>query len=394
VAHPRIFISVGDVSGDLHGANLIRALKALAPEAEIVGLGGPKMQAAGAHLLANTVEFGVIGVAPIFGSINRYLNLLSRADRFVAAWRPDVAVTIDCPGFHFLLASRLRVRRIPTLWYIPPQLWAWAAWRVHKLRRRFTAVACVLPQEEVFFHQHGVPVTFVGHPVVDHLRHLELDQRFIRSLRTSDDDRVIALLPGSRHQEVASILARQLVVAKALVAHQSDCHLVLALADEKHRAWTAPAVAAGGLAVRTVVGKTHEVQSTADLALVASGTASLELAYYQTPMAVFYNITWLQWHLLGKRLVTTPFLSLPNALAGRRIVPEYMRSNTPVERMIEECAELLNDRSLRLRVKADLGEVIRQIAKPGTAAGAAEEVLRLVGTPVPPPEGLRPGFAV
>ncbi|MCX5653135.1 MAG: lipid-A-disaccharide synthase, partial [Planctomycetota bacterium] len=157
MGHPRIFISAGEASGDLHGAGLIRALRTLAPEAEIVALGGPRMQAAGARLFANTVDFGIIGVLPIFGSFWRYLELLSRTDRFFGAWRPDVAVTIDCPGFHFLLASRMRARRVPLLWYIPPQLWAWAPWRVRKLRRRYTRVACILPHEETFFRNAGVP---------------------------------------------------------------------------------------------------------------------------------------------------------------------------------------------------------------------------------------------
>jgi lipid-A-disaccharide synthase len=380
MGHPRIFISVGDVSGDLHGANLVSALKSLAPEAEIVGLGGPKMEAAGMRLLGNTVDFGVIGVAPILGSVGRYLGFLRTARRFVAEWKPQAAVTIDCPGFHFLLARGLRAERIPTLWYIPPQLWAWAAWRVRKLRRRYTAVACVLPQEEAFFRQHRVPVTFVGHPVVDHLRRLEPDADFIRTLRAAPGERVLALLPGSRRQEVASILGRQLQVARALAERHPPCRLVLALAAEEHRAWTEAAVRESGLDVRTVVGKTHEVQSAADLVLVASGTATLETAFYRTPMAVFYNITWLQWNLLGRWLVKTPYLSLPNALAGRRIIPEYMRSNATTAEVVEECARLLVNADLRAQVKADLGEVIRKIEKPGTSENAAREVLRLAGS--------------
>jgi lipid-A-disaccharide synthase len=384
MGHPRIFISVGDVSGDLHGANLVTALKTLAPDAEIVGLGGPKMEAAGARLLANTVEFGVIGVGPIFGSLKRYYNLLQGAGRFVAEWKPDVAVTIDCPGFHFLLARKLKARHIPTVWYIPPQLWAWAAWRVHKLRRRFTHVVCVLPQEEGFFRKHGVPVTFVGHPVVDHLRNLKLDEPFIRGLRSGEGERLVALLPGSRRQEVGSILARQLAVAKALGERHPPCRFVLALAAEEHRAWTTAALAESGLPVTTVVGKTHEVQSAADLALVASGTAALELTYYDTPMAVFYNVTWLQWHLLGKWLVKTPYLSLPNALAGRRIVPEYMRASASVSEMIEECSRLLVDPAMRAQVKADLADVTRRIEKPGTAMAAAKEVLRVAQSATPP----------
>jgi len=393
MGHPRIFISAGETSGDLHGANLFRTLRRLAPQAELAGLGGPRMARAGLRLLENTSDFGVIGLG-FLGSASRYLAILSRADRFIGQWRPDIVVTIDCPGFHFLLASRVRARRIPLVWYIPPQLWAWAPWRVRKLKRRFTHVACVLPHEEAFFRDHGVPVTFVGNPVVDHLLNTPLDAAFIRSLRSGPGDRVVALLPGSRRQEIPGILARELAVARALEERHGPCRFVLALADTAHRQWTDALIAASGLQVRTVAGKTHEVQSAADLALVASGTATLELAFYGTPMAVFYNVTWAQWNLLGRWLVGDKPLSLPNVLAGRRIVPEFMRDIAPGPDMIAEIERLLVDEDRRREMKSDLAEARRSIEKSGAAQNTAELVLRLAGTAVPAPPRWRPGFAM
>ena len=392
--HPRILVSAGETSGDLHGANLIQAILRRDPRAEIVALGGPRMEAAGARLVANTVDLGVIGIGPIFGSVSRYLGLLSYVDRFVASWRPDLVITIDCPGFHFLLGSRFRARRIPTLWYIPPQLWAWATWRVHKLRRRFTHVACVLPHEEAFFREHGVPVTFVGHPVVDHLRGLALDQEFIRSLRPGAGHRLIGLMPGSRRQEVVPILRRQLAVAKVLAARHPPCSFVLALASEEHREAVEAEIAASGLPVRTVAGKTHEIQSAADLVLAKSGTTTLELLYYGTPMAVFYNVSWLGWHLAGRWLVKTPYFSLPNALAGRRIVPEYMWDTIPRSAEIDEVCGLLLDETRRADMRAALADVRRRIDVSGAADRAAAKALELAGTRVPPPPAFRPGFAM
>ena len=394
MGQPRILISAGETSGDLHGANLVRSLRRLAPSAEIAAFGGPRMEQAGARLVANTLEFGIIGITPLAGSFWRYLDLLSKADRLLASWRPDVVVTIDNPGFHFLLASRVRARRIPLLWYIPPQLWAWASWRVHKLKRRFSHVACVFAHEERFFRAHGVPVTLVGHPVVDHLRALELDRAFIDSLRERPDERLIALLPGSRRQEIASILAKELAVVRGIQSRHGACRLVLALAAEEHRQWAKDVVAASGLAVRTVVGKTHEVESAADLALVASGTATLELAYYETPMVVLYNIRWAQWHLLGRWLVTTPYFSLPNALAGRAIVPEFMRDCAPGSDVVDRASHMLMDAAARQEVKAALADVHRRIDVPGASENAAREVLRLVGCRPPALGALRPGFAV
>jgi lipid-A-disaccharide synthase len=265
---------------------------------------------------------------------------------------------------------------------------------VRKLARRFTHVACVLPHEETFFRDHGVPVTFVGNPVVDHLRNTPLDADFIRSLRASPEERIIAILPGSRRQEIPGILARELAVARALEARHGPCRFVLALADAAHRQWTDALIGASGLDVRTVAGKTHEVQSAADLALVASGTATLETAFYGTPMAVFYNITWAQWNLLGRWLVGDKPLSLPNALAGRRIVPEFMRDIAPGPDTIAEVERLLADADRRREMKNDLAEVRRSIEKSGAAQNTAELVLRLAGTAVPAPSRWRPGFAM
>lgn len=395
MAPPRIFVSVGDVSGDLHGANLVRTLRRMAPGSEIAGLGGPRMARAGARLLADTSWFGIIGVWPLFGTAGRYAELLSRADRFLARWRPDVAVTIDCPGFHFLLGSRLRTRRIPTLWYIPPQLWAWGSGRVRKLRRRFTRVACVLPHEEAFFRSHGVPVTFVGHPTIDHLRELDLDEAFIRSLRAKPGETLVALLPGSRVQEVARVLRREVGVARAIAARRPQCRFVVSLAEESHRAWADPVLAsAADLPIRAVVGKTHEVQQAADLALVASGTATLELTYYATPMVIFYGITWAQWHLLGRWLVRTPHLSLPNALAGRRIVEEFMWDRPVSDAECRTALELLENPAVRRKQQEELRAIREQLDKPGSVENVAREVLDLAGTAVPPPPSLRPGFAM
>ena len=394
---PRLFVSAGEASGDLHAAALIRAVRRRAPEVEVVGLGGPRMAAAGARLLADTTHFGIMGVAPLLGGVSHYLDLLSRADRVLAHDRPDLAVVIDCPGFHFLVGSRLRARRIPVLWYIPPQVWAWAPWRVKKLARRFSHVACVLPHEKPFFEGSGIPATYVGHPVMDHLRTYAADEALAASLRPAPDAPLVALLPGSRRQEVAGILRRQLDVARALARAEPRCTFVCPLADEAHRAWAAPVLAGADLPVRVVVGRTHEVQREADLALAKSGTTTLELLYYGTPMMVFYNVGRLEWHLLGRWIIAPAYrerLSLPNALAGRTIVPESMHDRRVTDAERAEAVALLTNPDRRRRMQADLSQVRAALDMPGAADRTADLVMDLVGTDVPPPPGLRPGFAM
>ena len=394
---PRLLISAGEASGDLHAAALIRAVRRRAPQAEVLALGGPRMQAAGARLLADTTHLGIIGVAPLLGGVSHYLDLLSWADRVLARERPDLAVVLDCPGFHFLLGSRLRARRIPVLWYIPPQVWAWAPWRVRKLARRFSHVACVLPHEKAFFEASGVPATYVGHPVVDHLRAYEADEAFVASLRPAPEAPLVALLPGSRRQEVRGILRRQLDVARALARAEPRCTFVCALADEAHRPWAVEVLAGAGLPVRVVLGRTHEVQQAADLALAKSGTTTLELLYYGTPMMVFYNVGWAEWHLVGRWIIHPAYrdkLSLPNALAGRSIVPESMHDEPVTDAQRAEAVALLTDTDRRRRMRADLAEVRAALDRPGAAERAADLVMDLLGAEVPPPPPLRPGFAM
>lgn len=394
---PRLFISAGEASGDLHAAGLIRAVRRREPDAEVLALGGPRMQAAGARLLADTTHLGIIGVAPLLGGVSHYLDCLSRADRVLASQRPDLAIVLDCPGFHFLLGSRLRARRIPVLWYIPPQVWAWAPWRVRKLGRRFSHVACVLPHEKAFFEARGVPATYVGHPVVDHLRAQEPDEAFMATLRPAPDAPLVAILPGSRQQEVQGILRRQLDVARALAEAEPRCTFVCALADAAHRPWAAEALAGAGLPVRVVVGRTHEVQQSADLALAKSGTTTLELLTFGTPMMVFYNVGWAEWHLVGRWIITPAYrdkLSLPNALAGRPIVPESMHDRPVTEAERAEAVALLTDPDRRRRMQADLAEVRAALDAPGAAEHTADLVMDLLGTDVPPAPALRPGFAM
>ena len=392
-----MFVSAGEASGDLHAAALLRAVRRRAPEAEILALGGPRMQAAGARLLADTTHFGIMGVAPLLGGVSHYLDCLSRADRVLASCRPDLAIVLDCPGFHFLLGSRLRARRIPVLWYIPPQVWAWAPWRAKKLARRFTHVACVLPHEKDYFEASGVPATYVGHPAVDHLRTHEADEAFMAGLRPAPDAPLVALLPGSRRQEVRGILRRQLDVARALADADTRCTFVCALVEAAHRPWAEEAIAEAGLPVRIVLGRTHEVQQSADLALAKSGTTTLELLYYGTPMMVFYNVGWAEWHLLGRWIITPVYrerLSMPNALAGRTIVPESMHDVPVTDAERAEAVALLTDPDRRRRMQADLAEVRAALDVPGAAEHAADLVMALLGTEVPPAPAFRPGFAM
>ncbi|MDK1032786.1 MAG: lipid-A-disaccharide synthase, partial [Planctomycetia bacterium] len=280
--NPRIFISAGETSGDIHAASLIRAIRRQSPGAEIFGLGGDRMEECGCQLLAHTTGGAVMFIAGIPAQITGAMKRLSALDRHFARHRPDVVVLVDCPGFNFMVASRARVRRIPVIWYIPPQLWAWGGFRIKKLRRRVTRVACVFEHEEKFFKANGVEATFVGHPLAEHLRAVKVDKSIFAP--ADEAEKLVAIFPGSRSQEVRGELPRIITVAQALKARLPEVRFVIGCPDERIARLAKPIVDASGLKIDDATGQTYSLMASADLALVVSGTATLELAWFATPM--------------------------------------------------------------------------------------------------------------
>src|SRR5258708_36768251 len=211
----RLFVSAGEPSGDLHGANLIRSLRALHPDIECHGFGGEGMAAAGWQLGYPLVEPAVVGLLRVVKSVPQFAAILRRADRFFRQEKPDALVMIDFPGFHWWLAKRARQHRIPVIYFVPPQLWAWGAWRIKKMRDRVDRVLCTLPFEEAWFRERGVPTEYIGHPYFDELREQHLDQAFLAEEQYRPG-RVVALLPGSRNSEITNNLDSLLRAAKLI----------------------------------------------------------------------------------------------------------------------------------------------------------------------------------
>lgn len=393
---PTFFISAGEPSGDLHAARLMTSISRLCPTARFFGLGGPRMAAQGCRLIRDMTIHGshMLFIEPLL-EIGSYLKLIGQVDRQLEYHRPDVMLLVDYPGLNFVLASRGRVRQISTLWYIPPQLWAWASFRARKMARRVTQLACVFPFAVEFYRRYGIDARFVGHPLMDHFANLRLDTSVAESVKGKGDENVVLLLPGSRRSEIEGLLPLYLDVSRLIMRGLSGVRLVMGCLNEAHARIAEPILRRHpDVPVELFIGKTNELMSAADLALAASGTATLELACFGTPMITLYPVNRWHYQLLGRWLITTPFLSLPNAVAGRQVVPEYYLYWGGPEPIAAEALNILTDEQRNRRMRDDLALVRHRLGEPGASERAAEMALDLVGRDVPPVPWWRWGLGV
>lgn len=361
----RVFIVAGEASGDLHAANLLKALKALAPGLEAFGVGGERLRAEGLGCVAHTEELSVMGLAEVLRHLPRLLRLARRVRREAVALRPDIAILVDSPDFNLPLARHLRRAGIPVATYISPQLWAWRSGRVRRIRKDVRRVLCILPFEEEFYRQHGVPAEYVGHPLVDELWP-------VIQVPAGREPRTVALLPGSRWHEVHSLLPG-MAEALRLVAEQRPgvrARLIVAPGLEPDRLLPLARAASGLLDV--VVNDRHRALAGCSAAMVASGTATLECALLDVPMVVGYRLHGLTYALV-RRLVKVPHVALVNLVAGERLATELVQDSFAPERLAAEVERLLGEGGDAQR--RGLERVRERLGSPGASARAAAAVV-------------------
>jgi len=373
-------VVAGEASGDLHGATLARALTRLVPEWGLVGMGGERMREAGVRLLHGIEEASVVGISEVAFRLPALLRGLRRLGRHLAEARPSGLVLIDFPEFNLRLARTAAALRIPVVYFIAPQVWAWRRGRLRTIARYVHRVLAVFPFEVGLYQEAGVPVEFVGHPLLDVLPTLAPEPA--RQAYAGDGETLVGLLPGSRREEVARHLPLMLQAAGRIQAARPGAQFVLALAPTIPARAVADPLRRGGVAVRVVSGETYRVMAGADLLLVASGTATLEAAWFGTPMVVVYRVSPLS-YLIGRLVVRgVRHISLPNILAGREIVPELVQGAATSAAMAREALALLDDPGARARQLDALREVRARLGQPGATERAARSILREVGAPV------------
>jgi len=375
---PRIFLSAGETSGDRHAANFIRAALKMRPRAQFSALGGGSMQAAGARLLHNMLgRFSIMGFADIPTVLPAIKRVRDDALDFLDSWRPDAAVLVDYPGFNLNLARHLKKRSIPVFYYICPQVWAWAPWRIRKIARRVDMALVVFPFEEELYAHAGIPVQYVGHPLGDLLAGYSLDRDFIVRGPLAGAPFLVSLLPGSREREIERGFPIKAAAAGIIKQARPDAVFAVPVTTDAHARIVRRIAAASGFDSSVFVGRTYEVMGMSSFALATSGTATLELAHFGVPMVVLYR-TNPGGLLLKKTLLTTPHVALVNIVAGRRVVPELVYFQDRSDSIAEMALDIIADPARLETVRRDVRAAGALIDAPGASENAARAVLERI----------------
>jgi len=367
----KLFLSAGEASGDLHAANLIRQIKAIRPDAEFVGLGGPRMEEAGCKCLVDMVAHSGMWFMHLWKNFFRFLGILHKAVRSLEEDRPDAVVLVDNPGFNVRLALHAKERGIPVIYYIAPQTWAWGSWRIKKMSRRIDRMLVILPFEAQFWKRFGVDARFVGHPLFDQLDSLRLPRDVAR------DRNRIGLLPGSRITEVEKLLPIMLGAARIIRDSLPAAKFSVACAGGKLEDVVDALAARHAPDLDLEKTDVHHVIRSSAVCVTASGTATLELAYFGTPMVVLYRVVWYGLPVCPI-FVSTEYISLINILAGREVVPELCLFSDNSRLLAREVLGFLRDPKRRERCAEEMRRVVAKIGRPGASAAAAEAVIEFV----------------
>ena len=369
----QILLSAGEASGDTYGAQMIDALRQLAPEAAFFGMGGEKMQASGCELLVHANEVAVVGLVEVVKHLpairRRFKHLLAEAARR----KPDAAVLIDFPDFNLRLARELHKLGIPVFYFVSPQIWAWRTGRVKQIKKYVRKMIVIFPFEQEFYRRHGVEVSYVGHPLA-HAPQPQASRPAIAAEYGLDPAKEwIALLPGSRQKEVRLNLPAILGAADLLQKQGNDYEYLLPVASTLQKDWMREQIAASPHKANvTLLENARVTMMLSRASVVASGTATVEAALSGTPFVVVYRVAPITW-LLGRRLVSLDTFAMPNLIAGRRVVTELIQRDFTPESVVRELKAIIPDTPARRQMQADLREVRDRLNDSRLSEGRQDE---------------------
>jgi lipid-A-disaccharide synthase len=363
----KLMFIVGEASADAHASDLIEALRAKTPDIQIFGAGGPKMKAAGMELLLDLTEHAVVGLVEVLKNYGKFRRIFWQLVREAEKRRPDAVVLVDFPGFNLRFAAQMKRRGIKVIYYISPQLWAWHASRAKQIERDVDLMLTIFPFEKDWYAKHApnLRVEFVGHPMAERLK---AERR-----SGTREERTVLLLPGSREREVAKIWP---IMTKVVERMPSDVKFVAAAVNEQMAATMRHP------RVSVEVNKAHELMQRAALTITASGTATMECAFYGCPMIVVYKVNWLT-YLVGRAVVTVNWLAMPNVIAGRAIVSEFIQGDAKPDSVAAAARALLVNDSMREAMRGDLANVVASLGGSGASERGANAILAAISTANP-----------
>ncbi|MDZ4750010.1 MAG: lipid-A-disaccharide synthase [Flavobacteriales bacterium] len=368
--NPKIFIIAGEASGDLHASNLVKELRLQSPGIQIEGWGGELMESSGVRILKHYRSLAFMGFAEVIMNIRTILRNFKLCKGSIEAFKPDALVLIDYPGFNLRMAEWAKQRGIKVFYYISPQIWAWKEGRVHTIGKSVDKMYCVLPFEKDFYARFGYEVDFVGHPLLDVVSDEErFDDDSFRKKHKLSDEPIIALLPGSRKQEILTMLPVMLAAARKFDNYQ----IVIAAAPSQDISFYNSIVKESN--VHIVAGETYPIMHAAAAGFVTSGTATLESALFGLKQVVCYKANSISYYI-ARKLIKVKYISLVNLIADRVVVTELIQGDMNPERLHTELEKLLNDKSARTKMDSDYQEVWKMLGGPGASAKTATSMLK------------------
>ncbi len=375
----KVMIVAGEASGDLHGANLIRAMHRLDSSLEFYGIGGPKMKAAGVRQIADAADMAVVGLTEVFSKLGMILGVMKRLKKSLLVERPALVILIDYPDFNMPLAKAASKKGIKVFYYISPQVWAWRRGRIGQIKKYVTKMAVILPFEEDMYHQAGVDAVFVGHPLLDVVKTGYTRPEALHKFDLKDGKITVGILPGSRLSEVTKLLPEMLKTALILKDVLPTVQFVLPLADTLDQDYIAEVLKPyqEELDIKIIHDEIYDVLAICDAAMVASGTATLETALIGTPLIIVYKMSPFS-YLMGRLFVDVSHIGLANIIAGRTIVPELIQSDANPEGMARELLAILTNEERKRQIRKDLSEIREKLGTPGAAQRTAQLALEIM----------------
>jgi lipid-A-disaccharide synthase len=372
-----IMIVAGEASGDMHGASLVREMLKIDPALNFYGIGGNKLQEAGVKLLANASTMAVVGLTEVISKLGSILKIMDMMKKSLDEYRPDLVILIDYPDFNLPLAKAAKKRGIKIFYYISPQVWAWRKSRINKIKRLVDKMAVILPFEVDTYAAKGFVVDYVGHPLLDLVKPSYSKQESRKMFNLDESKTTIGLLPGSRQSEVIKLLPEMLRAAEILAQKIQNLQFILPLADTLEEKTVGDIVSGFTIKVKVISGQTYDAVSCCDLAIVASGTATLETALLGVPMIIIYKISPLS-YFIGKLIVNVKNIGLANIIAGKTVVPELIQGKANAQSIAAEAVAILTSVERKKEMMNELAEIRAKLGKPGAAIRAAQLVLDML----------------
>ncbi len=372
----KVMISVGEASGDLHGASVASALRAREPDIRIFGMGGNMMQAAGVELVYDIADLGVMGLVEVLKSLPKLLRLRAFLADAMRREKPDVLVIIDYPGFNVRLAKIAKELGIPVVSYISPSAWAWGKGRAREVAETVARVAAIFPFEADIYRQAGANVTFVGHPLLDIVKPTLTREAAYLHFGADPARPVVLLMPGSRRQEIDKLLPEMLAAAEKISERVPACQFFLPVASTISREILQNIISRYRVPVTLTTDNTYDLMTIGDVAVAASGTATLEASLLGLPTVIIYKVVAATYYL-GKLLVKIPHIGLPNIIAGGQIVPELIQDEVNAANIADEAVRLLTEPARREQVAADLAAVRSKLGESGAVGRVAGVIIEV-----------------